>query len=408
MTLTFKEVVEKYSDIPRFIILKIDVQRRGVHYTERALSIVDEHIHQLRGPAIFGSRDGSLSPLPESLLLRDGTTILTDPTPLENNPYIVDFIDNRLVIVDEGEIIEEVEYWQKPKFYDKSTTTGIPMNYVVTARPQRLNIMPTGYCHFWKNDKGCLYCDIVNNLKQQKSEMGIPARLEPRDIGETVKEALKQKGRFTNICLTAGSNTLGKEPFDEEVDYYIEILQAIGENFATQRFPSQLIGTAFNEKQLQRLHENTGLMAYTADIEVLDEKVFNWVCPGKAEWVGYQEWKNRLIRAVDIFGKGNVNTGLVGGVELAKPYGFKDENEALKKYLEEAEYLASYGVSTVYVVWVPRPNSYFKNEQNASLEYYVRLTKGLHEVRKKYNLKIDMDDYRRCGNHPDSDLARLL
>ena len=45
-------------------------------------------------------------------------------------------------------------------------------------------------------------------------------------------------------------------------------------------------------------------------------------CPGKQKAVGYREWKRRLIAAVDIFGKGYVNTGIVGGVELAKPYGF--------------------------------------------------------------------------------------
>jgi hypothetical protein len=26
----------------------------------------------------------------------------------------------------------------------------------------------------------------------------------------------------------------------------------------------------------------------------------------------------------------------------------------------------------------------------------------------KYNLPVDYDDYRRCGNHPDTDLSRLL
>lgn len=62
--LTLTEIVEKYPDVPWLISLKIDVQRRGVHYTERALSMVDEALHQLRGAYIFGSRDASLSPLP--------------------------------------------------------------------------------------------------------------------------------------------------------------------------------------------------------------------------------------------------------------------------------------------------------------------------------------------------------
>jgi len=252
--LNFQEVVAKHPDIPPLVILKIDVQRRGVHYTESALKVVDEAIHQLRSPYIFGSRDAQLTPVPESLLLRDGTSIIVDPTPSEQNPYVVDLVDGKLVLTDRGEVLEEVELWPKPDYYDRKTSSGILMSHIASARPQRLNIFQSGFCHFWSNDKGCRYCDIVSHFKQQRAELGIPAKLDPRDVSETIKEALKQPGRFTGICLTSGSDTRGREPFDTEVDYYIEILQAIGENFTTKKFPSQLIATAFNEKQLARLY----------------------------------------------------------------------------------------------------------------------------------------------------------
>jgi hypothetical protein len=210
------------------------------------------------------------------------------------------------------------------------------------------------------------------------------------------------------MCLTSGSVLKGENIFDREVDFYIETLQAIGENFKTKKFPSQLIASAFDEKQLARLYEQTGLMSYTSDLEVLGEEKFNWICPGKAQSVGYKEWRQRLIRAVDIFGRGNVGTGLVGGVELAKPYGFTSEADALASTLEEAEFLAENGVTTVYIVWVPRPGSDFRDQKNPSLEYFVQLAQGLHNLRVKYKLPADFDDYRRCGNHPDTDLSRLL
>jgi len=405
--LNFIEVIEKYPEMPKFIILKIDIQRRGIHYSKEALSVFNKDLYQVRGAALFGSRDSKLTPLPESLVLRDGTTVLTDPAPIESKPYIVDYINGKLVITDQGKILEEVDYWYKPDFYNKNTLKGTPMQHIVTARPQRLQVMPSSYCHFWNNDKGCKYCDIVNNFKHQKSELGVQTKLDPIEVAEVIKEALKQPGRFSSICLTAGSDTRGEEPFDEEVNYYIEILNAIGENFKTKKFPSQLIGTAFNERQLRRLYDETGLTSYTSDIEVLNEELFNWICPGKAEWVGYKQWKDRLIKAVDIFGRGNVNTGIVAGVELAKPYGFTNEEVALKAVLDEAEDLAIHGVATVYVVWIPRPESAFHDQRNASLEYYVRLAIGLDNIRRKYNLGIDFDDYRRCGNHPDGDLSRI-
>jgi hypothetical protein len=403
----FEEVVAAHPRFPRLIALKIDVQRRGVHYSESAVRAVDPSLHQMRSPYIFGSRDGVIKDLPESLLLRDGTTILTDPTPLEHDPYVVDWRDGRFVLVDDGRAVEAVDLWPKPAFYDKFTTSGLPMSHIVSARPQRLNVFQSSFCYFWADGNGCRYCDIVTHTKAQREQLGVPSRLRPQDVKETVAEAIKEPGRFTNLCLTAGSVVKGKEVFDLEVDFYIELLQAIGENFATKRFPSQLIASAFNEKQLTRLYEQTGLSSYTSDLEVLDERLFNWICPGKAKWVGYREWRDRLIRAVDIFGRGNVGTGIVGGVELAQPEGFTSEAEALKSTLEEAEYLAQRGVTTVYIVWVPRPLSAFHDQRAPSLDYFIRLAQGLQDLRVRYGLSVDFDDYRRCGNHPDSDLARL-
>ncbi len=401
------QVLERHPEFPRLIAVKIDAQRRGVHYTERALETVDDSI-QMRSPYLFGSRDGEIKDLPESLLLRDGTTILTDPTPPDQNPYLVDLVDGKLALVDDGNFVEYVDLWSKPLYYDKFTSSGIPMSHVASARPQRLNIFQSSYCHFWADKKECRFCDIVTHTKQQKNELGVPSRLKPEDVSETIREAIKEPGRFTGMCLTSGSVLKGDNIFDREVDFYIETLQAIGENFKTKKFPSQLIASAFDEKQLARLYEQTGLMSYTSDLEVLGEEKFNWICPGKAQSVGYKEWRQRLIRAVDIFGRGNVGTGLVGGVELAKPYGFTSEADALASTLEEAEFLAENGVTTVYIVWVPRPGSNFRDQKNPSLEYFVKLAQGLHNLRVKYKLPADFDDYRRCGNHPDTDLSRLL
>lgn len=405
--LSLTDVAAKYPEVPRLIILKTDVQRRGVFYTDRALSVLDEDRHSVTGTHIFGSRDGDLALRPESLLLRDGTSIITTPTPQELDPYRVDLADGKPWLFDGGEPIEEVEYWPAPAYYAKVSRSGVPMKNIVSARPQRLCIFPYRYCTFWNNGKGCAFCDIVCQLKKGQAALQIPARLDPKEVAEVVAEALKEPGRFATLFLTSGSITAGRRPFDDEVDYYIAILREAGKLFRSPKYPSQLIGTAFAEEQLERLYRETGLTSYTADIEVLDERLFNQFCPGKAEWIGYREWKRRLVRAVDIFGRGRVGTGIVAGIELTRPHGFASEDEALARTLEQAEELAEQGVSTVYIVWSPRPGTLLADQCNASLDYYVRLAWGLHRLRRKYGLSVTFDDYRRCGNHPDSDLDRL-
>ena len=401
--LSITEVIEKYPEVSPFIIIKTDAQRRGVHFTDAALKKVDPQIHQTQSRS-FALEKTDLTPF--SLLMRDGTSILTGDVRVQGarEPLIVDVVDDKIMICDEGKPLEEVFYWEKPDFYNKTTSSGKPMWHIAWARPQRIDINPNQFCQFWQTPgHGCKYCAIAATYRKNDK----PQFVNPDDIEETVQEALKQPGRYTSIFLTGGTILDGKELLDDEVNLYIDILKRIGKNFGGKRFPSQLIGTAFNKNQLQRLHDETGLMSYTADIEVLNDELFQWICPGKAARIGYQEWKERLFQAVDIFGRGYVNTGLVAGVELAKPNGFASEEEALERVLEEAEDFAKNGVSPVGCVWTVAPGSVFFRQKTPSLEYYVRLSKGFDELRRKYDISIDMDNYRRCGNHPDTDLSRI-
>jgi hypothetical protein len=352
--------------------------------------------------------DAGHKPFPVSLLLRDGTSIIAVPDPRARDPYVVDRIDGRTVIVDHGEIVDEVGFWPQHEFYDKFTSSGKPMWQIASfSRPQRLDFNPYFYCHFWDHGHGCRFCNIGSAFRAAQKNRKIGVRVDPNDIYETTREAIRQPGRYAYIVLTSGSIPGEDKSFNDEVQVYIETLQAIGANFSTRRFPSQLISSSFNEEQLARIYEQTGLLCYTSDLEVLDEERFNWICPGKARVVGFQEWRRRLIASVDIFGRGRVATVLVSGVELAQPHGYTSEEEALKATLDGAEELAAQGVSAVGCVWTPREGSVFHNQKTPSLEYHLRLAIGLDRLRRKYGLNIDMDNYRRCGNHGDTDLSRI-
>ena len=54
--LSLDEVIEKYPDVPPIWVLKVDVQRRGVIYTEAAKSRINPEIHQVNQGTIAGFR----------------------------------------------------------------------------------------------------------------------------------------------------------------------------------------------------------------------------------------------------------------------------------------------------------------------------------------------------------------
>ncbi len=410
--LSYEQVIEKYPDIPPIVALKIDVSRRGIHYSDKALEKVDPNIHHVEPFNYMIGHGQNAAPI--GLFLRDGSVICQgdtkDYSKSYRDPYILDVIDDKVVLVDEevGKVYEEVAFWDKPDFYDKKTSNGTPMCMVASARPQRITIAPQTKCHFWDTPgEGCKYCALFSAHRSKDDEGEIRDDKWFQDVEETVKEALKEKGRYCSFHMTAGSTLSGKEIFDDEVDLYIKTLHAAEKAFKTEKFPVKLVASAFSKKQLQRLYDETAITTYTTDLEVLNPELFKWICPGKSRLVGYDEWKQRLYDAVEIFGRGNVDCGIVGGVETAQPNGFKDEDEALKAVLSEAEEIGSHGISFADCVWNALPGSMFVNQKTPSLEYYVKLALGLAEVRRKNGLKIYTDDYRRCGNHPNTDLARI-
>ena len=401
---SYREILKKYPDVSPFIITQIDVQRRGIFYTDAALERLNPAIHQISRShfMVHESRDA-----PTALLLRDGTSVITfENSQKQRDPYVVDVVDGKTVLTDDGDIIDEVEYWEKPQFYDQFTSRGTPMSQVIDARPQRYGVAMSNYCHFWATPgHGCKYCGLgVRGVKYKGTENEL---FHPQDLRETMREVIREKGRFVGVCISGGSILSGAEPFDDELEGYIAVLKILGEFFATRRFPCQVNSTALTRKQLERLYNETGISSYTTDLELLNEELYQWICPGKAAAIPYAEYKRRLYDAVEIFGKGQVITGFVCGVELAKPHGYKSEEEAIKANFEQAEELTAHGVGLQINIWNVTPGAILSNQSNPSLDYYVRMTKGIYDIMQKAGIPTYMDSYRKCGMHPNINLDRI-
>ncbi|MDR2922210.1 MAG: hypothetical protein LBU85_02565 [Treponema sp.] len=406
--LNLEEVIKKHPNVPPFVILKTDLLRRGAFLSENVKKALNPENDALYARGIYGDNHEER---PNGLTLRDGTTVVGSiEIRTEFNggvePYTIDLADGKTVITDNGKVIEDVYFWPKPDYYDKVTTSGRPMWQVLVARPQRMDINIYQYCDFWDEPgEGCKFCSIIAAYNWTKG--GKSKSLDIEDVAEAVEAAVSQPGRFRMIQMCAGSILSGDELLDDEVDQYIKLLQRLERIFHSKKVMTQLIATAYNERQLRRLYNETILSSYTADIEILNEEIFNWVCPGKARRIGYKGWRDSLFKAAEIFGPNAVNTGIVSGAEMARPNGFKTEEEALEAYLAESEYFIQHGVGIAQTVFRSYPGCIFHNQKAPSLDYLVSYAEGLDALQRKYRLEAYFDDYRTCGNHPNTDLARI-
>lgn len=398
----WEQTMVKYPELSPFVLLKLSMIWHGVVLTERALDRLqapDYCFGRLEPFGLAGGKDVKKA-MPGAILLRDATFVHINYGEPYSDPYVADYDPETgcFFLMEDDYVVDEIDFVPRPSFYGKVTSKGTPMEAVALARAQKLILTAFQKCLFWKDKDQCHYCAFFSQTKA--------AEVDEEDILETVREALKEPGRYSQIYLSGGSDYRGSYPFAEEIERYIRIFRSIGTLF-DGRFHSQLMAPAYEKKDVKKIYEETGITSYCPNIEIMDKTLFQRLCPGKEKWVGYDAWIRRTIDAVEIFGTGNVYTQVVAGAELAKPYGFESADDALRSNLEGCEFFAKNGVICLSTIWRPHKHAKLGFQPMPPLEYYIRLTKGFYEIRKSYGLVAVDDNYKLCGNHPDSDLERL-
>ncbi len=383
-----------YPDLSPFTLLKLSMVRYGVALSAGALAQLQGSTYSFGKVEPFGISFEGRAPthaMPGPMLLRDGSFVYVNYGERFDHPYQVEYQEEHGVfLLKEGEkTIEEVDFVPRPAFFGKMTSRGTPMEALADVRAQKLILTAFQNCRLWEGGDQCHFCAFFTG----DNSLG---EVDCQDVYETVREAIWEPGRFSEIYLSGGTDFSGEPPFATEVERYIRVLQAIGRNFSG-RFPSQLMAPAYPKEMLRRIYEQTGVTSYCPNIEVWDEAIFRELCPGKERWVGHKEWIRRTLDAVEIFGKGQVCTQVVGGVELAARNGFTNVEEALASNFQACEFFARHGVSYLSVLWHPHKASHLGFRPMPPLDYYIRLAKGLHEIRREYGLISTNDDYKHCS-----------
>ncbi len=393
---------ERYPDVPKEVIIKEDILRLGVHITDAALEEsakfttksyylfsydqidVEEMKRQefLKAPEEFKFKGG-----PYNLRPTNNKTCIEKP---EKTPYKIDLIDGKLQILWENNYLGDLELRNKPPYYRHSLPDGTPYSDIAACNFWGYLSFCTilRNCQYWGTKEECVFCDINTNARKQ-SKTGRPFMVHKsvEDV-VTVFDTIFNKEREPEnhtIILTGGAvtNSIGHK---DNIHFYEQYIRAIREKIG-HRWAIHLQTTALTKEECRILKE-AGVDAHHSNIEVWDKEKFNIYCPGKAKFVGRDEWIKRVCDSVEIFGEGCVCPTLVTGAEMARPWGFEKWQDAVKSMQECWEYLMSRGVTPRSSSWVIEPNSALgKYDQPViPLEYYIEIDIAWYETWKKYKL----------------------
>jgi hypothetical protein len=123
------------------------------------------------------------------------------------------------------------------------------------------------------------------------------------------------------------------------------------------------------------------------NLEMWSEPLFAKICPGKNRYVGYHRWIESLETAVRLWGRGNVYSAMVAGIELDPEHGMEWE-EAARTALQGAEDLCSRGIIPIYSVMWPSGGRDRPDYHSRIRHYFETLSLGYRDIRRRHGLKV--------------------
>ncbi|ABP95018.1 Radical SAM domain protein [Metallosphaera sedula] len=387
------DVMDRYPDLPREVVLKESILLHGISFSDEALKAsYQEKAYFL---FTFDPDDpervkARRKVIPQEIRVSGGPLGLR-PTVIQSrhsssSPFKVELQDSLKLFVGK-EAIANVEFVPRPSYYGKSLSNGSRVEEVAPAIYWGETADVTAYriCEYWNVNQQCKFCDINENFKAWGYiRKGIGAVV-PKEL---VAEAIELASKDSNVkryLITGGTIRDGVK----EAEFYLQYMRQVEERVSS--LPARLNTQALRVEVLPKFYE-AGVDYYHPNLEVWDERLFSLISPGKSQNVGRDEWIRRTVEAVRVFGVGNVSPNFVAGIEMAYspdfPYGFRRIEDAVKSTAEGIEYLMSRDVTPKFDTWGLEPRSWFgiHGVSLPPLEYYLELYRVYRDLRREYGM----------------------
>ncbi|MCL5291305.1 MAG: radical SAM protein [Actinobacteria bacterium] len=373
--------------LSREIALKAALLTEGVWATPEALAglgiLFKEQNHGLFG---WDFEDHEEELLPDDFRLPLGTVVQFRKN--GRSPYSVQKHGDVLVLEKNGEALTEVFWLDRPEYYSRATSDGKPMVKVAQIGGEdSFFVCYNNFCSHWSDGRQCLFCNLVPTISRYRSVLG---RKQFDHIGEVAAAAFEE-GAANHVLLTGGCF-----PGENETEIVVDILDSIRKQTGLRRIPGCVLASP--PKRLEEIEElyEAGIDGVGYSLEIWDERLFNGICPGKAESPGREWFLETFDKAVEVFGRGNVFCAFVTGIE---------PQETL---LEGVEYMAERGVYSLAFVWSPAPGSKLAGHRTPTVEWYLEAVSKMVDSFEKHNLPDSPNHCYRCdGNTLFHDEARL-
>ncbi len=178
-----------------------------------------------------------------------------------------------------------------------------------------------------------------------------------------------------HVYITGGSVL---DPADE-VERFLPVLAAVRRGVGDRLRVT--IGSGAVDPAGSQRYRDAGADSACYNLETWDAATFEACCPGKARHVGRQRWIDGLLGAAEVFGRGNVGSAFVAGLELRAPGPQMSPAAFLASATEGAAFLLDRGIVPLYSPLWPVEGTVYGPGDGIPPALFIQLQQAIHALR---------------------------
>jgi hypothetical protein len=290
----------------------------------------------------------------------------------QRSPLSLRYEDGQFNLYDrERPVIEGVKFAKRPGYYRLATSDGTSMRTVAIDRGNgAIFVSYSNECSLKDKGLDCLFCNINATKAIYGEAQGIKWKT-PAQVGETIAAGYHEG--FDHVTISGGFIAERRE-----VEYYLDVAEAIQEHTGLQDFNgTACVGAPLDLSVIEKYKE-AGYRTIATNIEIWNEKMFDVICPGKAQLCGgRQNWINALEEEVRVFGRYRVRSSTVSGIEPKKDH------------LEGVEFLIDRGVIVLPNQWNVNIGSPLEGHRTPNQDWHWDVFEKTVTLYEKYGITWD-------------------
>ena len=288
------------------------------------------------------------------------------PVKRGGTPFCIDYMEQHFVLAIDGQVLEiSVQVMPVPQFaLDNVLLDGqIPVRNLVMAHADRLRISPIHGCGY--------HCQFCTCNRQKYHEISC------RDLERAVQIALEDPNISPKHILISGGTPEEKE---ETYQYLNSVYKFFPKKYSSYDFDVMLTPRGLHvgehssqkyEEYLNYLQGEYGIKTLSVNLELYNDNLRKKYIPEKWK-IGRDNYQSFICKAVEVFGKGNIRSSLIVGLE-----GIEDT-------LRGVEELCSWGCIPVLSAFVPDENTDMARYPLPTVDFLVEVVDKASIIAENY------------------------